>query len=231
MDAWQQASADERRVFVAVYRDELRTLSMPGAMHRQPLIYLADGGVLIYILGFFPGPVADKFFEALRDGITWEHVKFRGRPQRLMTKWLGEFAYTYSGVTRPAVPWDEVPQLVRSIRLAVECEVFGTSAGQFNGVLLNYYSTGKDQLRWHADAEEDILPDSPIASVSLGAARRFILRHNDTDERREVTLEHGSLLVMAGTTQRFWQHCVPVEQDVKEGRINLTFRMYSRGSA
>ena len=84
-----------------------------------------------------------------------------------MTKWFGEFAYRYSGVTRPAVPWDEVPHAVQSVQSAVEREVFGTSTGWFNGVLLNYSRSGDDKLGWHADDEKDILRDAPIASVSF----------------------------------------------------------------
>jgi len=117
------------------------------------------------------------------------------------------------------------------VQSAVEREVFGTSTGWFNGVLLNYSRSGDDKLGWHADDEKDILRDAPIASVSFGAERRFILKHTHTGVRREITLAHGSLLVMAGTTQRFWKHCVPVERRIEQGSINLTFRMYSRGAA
>jgi alkylated DNA repair dioxygenase AlkB len=253
IDAWQQATDDERKVFIAMYCDDLRTLlaahdeqsktrvstlrnarpshGSPDALNRPAVIQLANGGELTYIPGFFPDRVADEMFAELRDGIPWEQIKIRGHLEPRMTKWFGEFAYRYSGVTRPAVPWDEVPQAVQSVQSAVEREVFGTSTDRFNGVLLNYYRSGDDKIGWHADDEKDILRDSPIASVSFGAERRFILKHNQTGERREITLAHGSLLVMAGTTQRFWKHCVPVERRIKQGRINLTFRRYSRGAA
>lgn len=200
-----------------------------GSIHGD--IQLADGGQLTYTPGFFPAPVADEMFAVLRDGLTWEQMKIYGHREPRMTKWFGEFAYTYSGITRPAISWDKVPQALQSIRSAVEHKVFGTSAGQFNGVLLNYYRTGDDKIGWHADNEEGILRDSPIASLSFGAERRFILKHNDTGAHYDITLAHGSLLVMAGTTQRFWKHCVPIQRRIREGRINLTFRMYSRWSA
>jgi alkylated DNA repair dioxygenase AlkB len=253
IDAWQQATDDDRKAFIAVYCDDLRRLlaahdeqsktrvstlrnahpspGSPEALHHPAVIQLANGGTLTYIPGFFPERVADEMFAELRDGILWEQITIRGYREPRMTKWFGEFAYRYSGVTRPAVPWGEVPQAVQAVQSAVEREVFGTSAGQFNGVLLNYYRSGDDKLGWHADDEKDILRDSPIASVSFGAARRFLLKHNQTGERREITLAHGSLLVMAGTTQRFWKHCVPAERRIEQGRINLTFRMYSREAA
>jgi hypothetical protein len=160
LDAWQQATAADRQVFIAVYCDELRTLlaahaklsktrvstrrnapPSPGssdALHRPAVIQLANGGELTYIPGFFPDLMADALFAELRDGIAWEQIKIRGHREPRMTKWFGEFAYRYSGVTRPAVPWDEVPQAVQSVQSAVEREVFGTSTSRFNGVLLNY---------------------------------------------------------------------------------------------
>jgi alkylated DNA repair dioxygenase AlkB len=253
IDAWQQATDDERKVFIAVYCDDVRTLltahdeqsktrvsmlkherpshGSRDALHNPAVLQLAHGGELTSIPGVFPDRVANEMCAELRDSIVWEQMTIRGHQEPRMTKWFGEFAYTYSGVTRPAVPWDEVPRAVQAVRSVVEREVFGTSAGQFNGVLLNYYRTGNDKLGWHADDEQDILRESPIASVSFGAERRFILKHNHTGARHKITLAHGSLLVMAGTTQRFWKHCVPVEKRIEQGRINLTFRMYSRGAA
>jgi alkylated DNA repair dioxygenase AlkB len=253
IDAWQQATDDDRNVFIAVYCEDVRTLLVahdkqsktrvstrrnarpspgsPDALNRPAVIQLAHGGTLTYIPGFFPARVADEMCAELRDGLVWEQMTIRGHREPRMTRWFGEFAYRYSGVTRPAVPWDEVPQAVQAVRSAVEREVFDTSAGQFNGVLLNYYRSGDDKIGWHADDEQDILRDSPIASVSFGAERRFILKHNHTGERREIALAHGSLLVMAGTTQRFWKHSVPVERRIEQGRINLTFRRYSQRAA
>ncbi len=64
-----------------------------------------------------------------------------------------------------------------------------------------------------------------IASVSLGAARRFVLRRRDDHAvRQEFLLEPGSLLVMRGNTQREWQHALPRTARPVGPRINLTFR-------
>lgn len=90
-------------------------------------------------------------------------------------------------------------------------------------MLLNYYASGEVKLGFHADDEAIILPDSPIASISLGTRRPFVLRHNATGKLLELILEPGSLLIMRGTTQRFWQHAVPPARGVG-ARINLTFR-------
>lgn len=181
---------------------------------------LLDGGELLYVPAFFDRETANALFTALRDGIPWEHVRIRGVPQRLATYWIGSVAYEYSRQVRPAAPWLPVP---RAIGAAVESVLFGETGETFEGALLNHYQDGETKLGFHADNEPIIVPDSPIASVSLGATRRFVLRHNATGATRELTLGHGSLLVMQGTTQRFWQHAVPPERGVGP-RINLTFR-------
>ena len=101
----------------------------------------------------------------------------------------------------------------------------GEAAGTaFNSVLMNLYRDGRDSMGWHSDDEPELGDDPVIASLSLGAPRRFVLRHAKK-RGRWITLVLGdaSLLVMAGTTQRFYRHAVPKEDDAGE-RINLTFR-------
>lgn len=181
---------------------------------------LLDGGEILYVPAFFDAATADRLFAELRDGIPWEHVRIRGVPQRLATYWISSIPYAYSGQVRPAAPW---PPLPRAIAAAVESLVLGDTGEHFEGVLLNHYRDGETKLGFHADNEPILVPDSPIASVSLGAARRFVLRHNATRTTHELVLGHGSLLVMRGTTQRFWQHAVPPARGVGP-RINLTFR-------
>jgi alkylated DNA repair dioxygenase AlkB len=79
-------------------------------------------------------------------------------------------------------------------------------------------------LGWHADNEIVNGPEPTIASVSLGAERRFDFRHNETGEEVKVLLPHGSLLVMSGLSQTCWQHRIPKETHLSLPRINLTFR-------
>lgn len=181
---------------------------------------LQDGGEILYIPSFFDKETADALFVILRDHIPWEHVRIRGVPQRLGTCWIGSVAYEYSRQVRPAAPWRPTP---RAIARAVESYLFGKTGDSFEGVLLNYYQDGDTRLGFHADNEPVIVPDSPIASISLGDSRRFVLKHNATGTTHELTLGHGSLLVMQGTTQRFWQHAVPPARGAGP-RINLTFR-------
>ncbi len=170
------------------------------ALVRRPLL---DGGELLYVPHLFDGAFADFLFGRLRDEVPWEHVRIRGVPQKLATCWMGAVPYAYSGQVRHAAP--RVGP-VRTIAAAVESFLFASSGEAFEGVLLNYYQDGEVKLGFHADRETIIVPDTPIASVSLGAPRRFVLRLAATGETHELVLGHGSLLVMAETTQRFWKH-------------------------
>lgn len=98
----------------------------------------------------------------------------------------------------------------------------------FNSVLINYYRNGKDRVAWHSDDEKELGKNPVIASVSLGAERKFKLRHKKFKEnqlKHEVLLANGSLLVMSGTTQHHWLHEVPRTAKPIGPRINLTFRV------
>ena len=95
----------------------------------------------------------------------------------------------------------------------------------FNSVLLNRYRDGNDSISWHTDAEPELGRNPLIASVNFGDTRKFQLRHINTKEKLEIELSHGSLLIMQGELQHFWQHQVPKTKEIKKERINLTFRV------
>ena len=126
-------------------------------------------------------------------------------------------AYTYSGVTHESSPW---PDYLLGVRERVE----GVAGLPFNSLLLNCYRDGNDSIGFHADDEPELGDDPVVPSVSLGATRRFVLRHNRTRERVTYDLTHGSLLLMGGTTQRHWRHAVPRTRGPVGLRVNLTFR-------
>jgi alkylated DNA repair dioxygenase AlkB len=144
-----------------------------------------------------------------------------------LTSWHGDphARYRYSGRTFAPSAW--TPMLA-SIRDRLH-ELLGV---QFDGVLANLYRDGNDAMGLHSDDEPELGPDAPhdvlVASVSLGALRRFLLRDKAGHERIELALGGGDLLVMGGTTQRFYRHSVPRERGVTSPRLNLTFRMLRR---
>ena len=133
--------------------------------------------------------------------------------------WYGDenYAYTYSNKTRVALPW--TGELL-GIKKAVE----KLSGVTYNSCLLNLYEDGEQGMGWHHDDEKGLGKDANIASVTFGAERRFDMRHKKDKEKISLILEHGSLLIMRGTTQTYWHHQLPKIKKITEPRVNLTFR-------
>ncbi|GAB4189453.1 MAG: alpha-ketoglutarate-dependent dioxygenase AlkB [Wenzhouxiangellaceae bacterium] len=168
--------------------------------------------------------LADQWLTILTTELAWtqQPITLFGKQvmQPRLTAWYGEpgITYRYSGLTLTAQPWTAT---LTTIRQTVEM----LSGARFNSVLCNYYRDGSDSMGWHADDEPELGPEPVIASLSLGASRRFVFRRRDNHRQRQVMeLSHGSLLMMTGTTQRRWQHALPKTQRVSGPRINLTFR-------
>jgi alkylated DNA repair dioxygenase AlkB len=164
---------------------------------------------------------ADRLLDDLAASIAWrqEVATIMGRrvPIPRLTAWHGEAGYVYSGIAMAPAAW--TPPLLELKRCAED------HAGQaFNSVLLNLYRDGRDSVGWHADNEPGLGRNPVIASLSLGATRRFQLKHRRLDERVAIDLTHGSCLIMAGATQHHWLHQLPKTARPVGPRINLTFR-------
>lgn len=167
-------------------------------------------------------PDADAMFARLRADVAWrqERAWIMGRdvPLPRLTAWYGDAGYRYSGIDNAPQPWlDDL--------LALKALAERHAATEFNAVLLNRYRGGADSVAWHRDAEPALGPDPIVASVSLGATRRFKFRH--AREKRlvvDLDLPHGSLLVMGRGSQRHWLHALPKTARPVGERINLTFR-------
>lgn len=181
-----------------------------------------DGSALFYewVLG---DRDATLVFKDLFDAVPWESrtIRMFGKEhqQPRLVAWFGDLgsAYTYSGLSMNINPWTS--QLMELKNLCEE------KAGvHFNSLLLNLYRNGADKVSWHADDEVELGIEPVIASLSLGAVRRFKFRHRDTREVVDCLLPSGSLVVMSGLSQLKWEHEVPKEASVKDPRINLTFR-------
>ena len=166
---------------------------------------------------------ASLYFERLMYSIEWRHDEAVIFGRHIVTKrmaaWYGDsnFSYSYSNTTKLALPF--TPELAELRRKVEEI-----SGDRFNSVLLNRYQTGEEGMAWHSDDERSLGKNSAIASLTLGAERRFAFRHRKTKETLSLVLEHGSLLVMRGETQANWMHSLPKSKRVAEPRINLTFR-------
>lgn len=167
---------------------------------------------------------ASALFDALYAGIAWETHRIRlfGREvdSPRLSCWIGDpgASYTYSGTRFEPRPW---PPALLPIRARLQAE-FGVD---FNSVLANLYRDGRDRMGWHADNERELGAHPVIASLSLGATRRFVFRHRFAPSwKRELSLGHGSLLLMAGETQANHRHTLPATSRSVGPRINLTFR-------
>lgn len=141
--------------------------------------------------------------------------------------WMGESGvnYHYSGQVREAIAWSEtLLQIKQHIEHALK--KIGIKA-DFNSCLLNYYPSGADGMGYHADDEKELGYQPIIASLSLGSTRKFVFKHKKTQDKVELYLESGQLIVMHGDTQTFWKHTITKTKTVSEGRISLTFRYMS----
>jgi alkylated DNA repair dioxygenase AlkB len=79
-------------------------------------------------------------------------------------------------------------------------------------------------MGWHQDNEKELGENPVIASLSLGAERKFSFKHIITKQKVDIILQSGSLILMKGETQEKWLHSLPKTTKVKTPRINLTFR-------
>ena len=180
-------------------------------------------GEVYYLPGFLPLAEQLKALQALEKEIGWtsDSVKMYGKTIQTSRKmaWYGEkgLSYTYSGIERKAMPWQQDLLVIKEkIEQLVE--------HRFNSCLLNRYADGSEGMGWHSDDEPMLGNPNTIASVSLGAERKFCFRHKKTKDKIELYLASGSLLLMTGFTQKNWQHTLPKSLRMKGLRINLTYR-------
>ncbi|MFT6916562.1 MAG: alkylated DNA repair dioxygenase AlkB [Motiliproteus sp.] len=170
---------------------------------------------------------ADTYFERLLTTIEWKNDETLIYGKRIITKrkvaWYADqaFEYTYSKTTKHALQWT-------AELLQLKALVENRTGETFNSCLLNLYHDGSEGMAWHSDGEKDLKKQGAIASVSLGAERKFSLKHKASKETVSLLLEHGSLLVMQDATQTYWQHRLPPTKKVTKPRINLTFRTIVR---
>ncbi|HWB24736.1 MAG TPA: alpha-ketoglutarate-dependent dioxygenase AlkB [Chitinophagaceae bacterium] len=183
-----------------------------------------QGEVLLFP-GIFSAMESDTYFTQLVNEINWRHeaIKMFGKQviQPRLTAWYGDEgkSYSYSGITMHPLPWAGALLQIKQ-RTETLCGI------TFNSALLNYYRDGRDSMGWHRDDEKELGINPAIASVSFGAARKFQFRnYADKSIIRSTQLTHGSLLLMRGQTQHYWQHQLPKTSTATGPRVNITFRV------
>ena len=191
----------------------------------EPIVLNLPDAEIIYYPHFFDKKEADILFDQLTSDIPWQQDDIRvfGKvhPQPRLTALFGNEgkSYSYSNIKMQPHPWNPLLQKIKS-------RVESVSETNFTTILLNLYRDGKDSNGWHADNEKELGTNPIIASVSFGTERIFQLKHNTISNlKQNILLEHGSLLLMKGTTQHFWKHQIPKTSKTIGSRINLTFRV------
>ena len=164
------------------------------------------------------------WYQQLVEQIQWQQpeIQLYGKRHRIprLTAWYGDphCHYQYSGINNQPLSWLPILQTIKQ-------QIENHLQLPFNAVLLNWYQQGQHSMGWHADDEASLGPEPNIASLSLGATRRFRLRHRGDRQTLGIDLVDGSLLLMSGKLQQYWQHALPKTQRPMTGRINLTFRL------
>ncbi|ANW95159.1 DNA methylase [Wenyingzhuangia fucanilytica] len=188
-----------------------------------PTNLLPFDGEVFYYPNIINLASAQKYFQDLLDNIDWKNDEAIVFGKHIITDRKvalygdTDFLYKYSNTTKKALPWTK--ELLNLKKLAEEkCDI------SFNACLLNLYHNGHESMGWHSDNEKTLGNQPVIASISLGADRKFSFKHKITKQTISLVLEKGSLLIMKGDTQTNWLHKLPPSTIIKSPRINLTFR-------
>jgi alkylated DNA repair dioxygenase AlkB len=166
----------------------------------------------------FLTPAEAQALLASVQSLPWTRGRFMGRAVPREEVWMGPYAYKFSGRTLDPAAWTPEIEALRG-------KIGEKYGGDYNSVLLNRYANEQDSVSWHSDDEPEMDSDHPIASLSLGAAREFLVRPITSKKAvQSYVLTSGSLLLMPPGFQQRYQHCVPKSRTPCATRVNLTFR-------
>lgn len=193
----------------------------------EPINILPQDGEVNYYGDVMSLSESDFYFDELLAEVDWRFDQAVIFGKHIETKrkvaWYADqpFSYTYSNITKCALPWTQNLQALKAI-------VEEKTGETYNSCLLNLYHNGSEGMAWHSDGEKDLKKNGAIASLSFGAERKFAFKHKQSKEVMSLELKPGSLLVMKGETQQHWLHRLPPTKKVQDARINLTFRTINR---
>lgn len=184
---------------------------------------LPQDGIALYYEKIVNDEEIKGLFDALLNNIHWENERVIMFGKEIVTKRKVAFfsdpsiSYRYASKTKIGLPWTSTLLIIKNIVESITKE-------SYNACLLNLYHNGEESMGWHSDNEKEIIANSSIASLSLGANRKFSFKHKASKETVSIELEDGSLLEMKGSVQAHWWHALLKSKKVTAARINLTFR-------
>lgn len=216
-----QVQAISKKLFIAKAKMKAQTITEQPKLFDDTEQLLLPKDLMDYTPSFFNKEESWYYYEKLLAEVPWQQHKVMMYEKEMLTPRLHAFFGE-----RPIRAEDKRLPLPWTKELLEMKHKIETYTGIiFNGVLLNYYRDGNDSVAWHSD--KDTIPGlkTEIASVSLGQERNFDFRNKANHQQRyAIALEHGSLLLMKGDLQRFWEHRIAKSTVPMTGRINLTFR-------
>jgi alkylated DNA repair dioxygenase AlkB len=184
---------------------------------------LPQDGIALYYEKIVNDEEIKGLYDALLNNIHWENERVIMFGKEIVTKRKVAFfsdpsiSYRYASKTKIGLPWTSTLLIIKNIVESITKE-------SYNACLLNLYHNGEESMGWHSDNEKEIIANSSIASLSLGANRKFSFKHKVSKETVSIELEDGSLLEMKGSVQAHWWHALLKSKKVTAARINLTFR-------
>lgn len=184
---------------------------------------LPQDGIALYYEKIVNDEEIKGLYDALLNSIHWENERVIMFGKEIVTKRKVAFfsdpsiSYRYASKTKIGLPWTSTLLIIKNIVESITKE-------SYNACLLNLYHNGEESMGWHSDNEKEIIANSSIASLSLGANRKFSFKHKVSKETVSIELEDGSLLEMKGSVQAHWWHALLKSKKVTAARINLTFR-------
>ncbi len=186
---------------------------------------------VLYMPNFLSLDIAKHYYDYFhpqQNTIEWqtETIKIFGKSILVprLVAWYGDKNYAYSGVVHLAKKWDEKLNEIRQFIDILTTNIAPTFHNNYNSVLLNFYANGEQYMGFHKDNEKSLGIKPIIASVSLGANRKFSCKTTQNNQTVNFNLHNGSLLIMGGDFQKDFSHALPKQKKVQQARINLTFR-------
>ncbi|MGW0629466.1 alpha-ketoglutarate-dependent dioxygenase AlkB [Streptomyces sp. NPDC002758] len=190
--------------------DELRLGALDGVRRTD----LGSGAWIDVLPGWLSG--ADALFERLAEAVPW-----RAERRKMYDNVVD--------VPRLLAHYGEADPLPHPVLAEARERLSRNYAGElrepFTTAGLCYYRDGRDSVAWHGDrigrgAREDTM----VAILSVGAPRDLLLRPVRGGDTVRRPLGHGDLIVMGGSCQRTWEHCVPKTTRATGPRISVQFR-------